>query len=78
VDHQTILDAVDRVRLAGTPVTALSIAAHLGVDDEEVLEDIGDAIGELVESGRLRRVETRPTIAGAPAPFPTVTFEPGE
>jgi hypothetical protein len=75
VDHRTILDAVSRLRTAGTTVTYLTIAAELGVDDEEVLEDIGDAVDELVSSGRLRRVETTAVIGGKPAPFPTVSFE---
>jgi hypothetical protein len=78
VDHRTILDAVGRLDAAATPVTALTIAVELGVDDEELLEDIGDAVDELVEAGRLRRVETRATIAGEPAPFPTITYELGE
>jgi hypothetical protein len=76
VDHRTILDAVDRVAATRTPVTALTIAADLGVDDEEVLEDIGDALAELVEAGRLVRVETRTTVAGRPSPFPTITYAP--
>jgi hypothetical protein len=76
VDHRTILDAASRLVAAGTPVTALSLAADLGVDDEELLEDIGDAVEELVDAGRLRRVETRGMIAGKPAPFPTITYEP--
>jgi hypothetical protein len=78
VDHGTILGAVGRLRDRGTPVTALAIASELGVDDPELLEDIGDAVDELVSAGRLRRVETRTTVAGRPAPFPSVTFEPAE
>jgi hypothetical protein len=78
VDHQTILDAVHRVRSTGSAVTVLAVAAELGVGDEELLEDIGDAVEELVEDGRLRRVETRTSIGGKPAPFPTITYEPAD
>jgi hypothetical protein len=74
VDHGTILDAARRVSASGAPVTALSIAADLQIDDPELLEDIGDAIAELVDIGRLVRVESRAVIAGQPAPFPTVTY----
>lgn len=76
MDHRTILEAVERVRASGGAATALTVARELGVDDEEVLEDIGDALQELVEGGRLRRVETYSTVAGVRAPFPTITFEP--
>jgi hypothetical protein len=76
VDHGTILDTVTQLRSAGTPVTSLSIAAALGVDDPELLEDIGDAVEELVEAGRLVRVETPTIIGGKPAPFPTITYQP--
>jgi hypothetical protein len=74
VDHRTILDAVARVSRSGTAVTALSIAADLHIDDEELLEDVGDALTELVDGGQLVRVETRAVIAGRPAPFATVTY----
>jgi hypothetical protein len=74
VDHRTILGAVARVAAAEQPVTALTVAAELGVDDEELLEDIGDALAELVESQQLVLVETWPTVAGVRAPFPTVTY----
>lgn len=78
MDHRTILGAVERVRASGDPATALSIARELGVDDEELLEDIGEALQDLVDSGRLRRVETYRTVAGVRAPFPTVSFEPAD
>ena len=74
MDHRTILDAVARVAATGAPVTALTLAAELGVDDEEVLEDIGDALTELVETGQLVLVETWPMVAGVRAPFPAVTY----
>ena len=78
MDHQTILDTAARLREAGTAVTVLALAGELGVHDEELLEDMGDAVEELVDAGRLRRVETRGTVAGKAAPFPTITYELGE